>query len=276
MFEPASPNWIKPPHLPYEKGRRVGLSLLRRQVGDLLHFARKVPSVPVQRHMNLGPLVDARKKMSSSRPKWAILVAKAFSVVAAEMKPLRQSYVSFPWPHIYEHPGSIASIAIERDYKGETGVFFAKFHSPDKQPIETLEAYMRYFQGASIAEIDEFTRGLFISRLWRPIRRSLWWLALNVSGDVRSRIFGTFGVSAYAMMGAESLHPISPITSLLNFGMIAPDGQVDLRYIYDHRILDGVFVARALKRMEEVLNDQISMELRTEPVNVIPFPGLAA
>ena len=266
-----SPSWLKPPLLPIGTGRRLGLSLPRRQICDLLHFAQKVPSIPVQRTMRLGPLMSARRKVADPRPKWVTLVAKGFSQVAAEMPKLRQSYMSFPWPHIYEHQESIAAIAIEREYKGEEGVFFPKFHAPDKYPIETLDSYMRYFKEAPMEQIDEFRLGLFVSRLWRPIRRSMWWFALNVSGDIRARVFGTFAISVYSALGAESLHPISPSTVLLNFGFIDSKGEVKLRLIYDHRVLDGATVARALNRLEEVLNDQVANELTSLP-DILPWP----
>ena len=220
-----------------------------------MHFAKKVPGIPVQRRMKLGPLMAARQRTDGPRSSWVTLVAKAFGAVAAEMPKLRQSYVTFPWPHIYQHPESIATIAIEREFRGEEAVFFPKFYAPDKVPITTLDAHLRYFKNSPIEEIDEFGLGLFVSKLWRPIRRSLWWFALNVSGEIRGRVFGTFGVSVYSGWGAESLHPISPITSLINFGTIAADGNVDFRLVYDHRVLDGAYVARALKRLEEVLND---------------------
>jgi hypothetical protein len=276
MKEPTDiSDWIKPPLLPIEKGRRLRLSLPRRQVGDMLHFAQKVPSVPVQRRMRVGPLLHARRE-ALPRPKWVNLFAKGFSVVAAETPRLRQAYMNFPWPHIYEHPESIATIAVEREYRGEEAVFFPKFFAPDKQPIGTLESYLNYFKEAPLDEISEYWLGLFVSRFWRPLRRSMWWFALNVSGDIRARVFGTFSISVYSGLGAESLHPIAPITSLLNFGTIGPDGQVDLRLVYDHRVLDGATVARALKRLEEALNDQVASELDVEPPLVFPFPNRGA
>jgi hypothetical protein len=100
-----------------------------------------------------------------------------------------------------------------------------------------------------------------LSRLWRPIRRLAWWYGLNADGARRARRFGTFGLSAYPGLGAESLHPISPLTVLLNYGTISPAGRVDVRLVYDHRVLDGSTVARALVRMEEVLNGVLAAEL---------------
>ena len=61
---------------------------------------------------------------------------------------------------------------------------------------------------------------------------------------------------------AASLHPLSPITTVLNYGVIADDGSVNVRIIYDHRVFDGATVARALAEMERVLNCEILAELR--------------
>ena len=43
-------------------------------------------------------------------------------------------------------------------------------------------------------------------------------------------------------------HPLSVLTTTLNYGVIAADGTVDVRLIYDHRVMDGSSVARALAR----------------------------
>src|SRR5438477_401448 len=86
----------------------------------------------------------------------------------------------------------------------------------------------------------------FARRMPRPLRRFLWWAVLNLSGPQRALRMGTFGVTAYSALGAESLHPISPLTTTLTYGVIAPDGGVTVRVTYDHRVLDGAAVARAL------------------------------
>ena len=56
---------------------------------------------------------------------------------------------------------------------------------------------------------------------------------------------GTFGVSVYSALGAESLHPLTPLTTALNYGVIQENGDVTVRVIYDHRVMDGATVARA-------------------------------
>ena len=98
----------------------------------------------------------------------------------------------------------------------------------------------------------------------RPLRRALLWLGLNI-GRQRGNYFGTFAVSVYSALNAESLHPLSPVTTLLNYGVISSDGRVDVRIIYDHRVMDGATVARALLRLEEILNSVVLEEVRSLP-----------
>lgn len=244
------------------RGRTVPLSLTRRLVGDVLHFARQIPSVPVQRRMDLGPLVAARAACTE-RPSWVALFAKAYSLVAAENPRLRQSYLTFPYARLYEHAESIATISIERTYQGEDAIFFARLKAPDRQSLATLDDHLRRWKTAPIEEIGAFRQALRFTRLPRPVRRLAWWLALNVIGSRREKHFGTFGISVYSSLGVDSLHPIAPMTTLLNYGRIAPDGQVDVRIIYDHRVLDGAVIGRTLLRLEEVLREAMVAELAT-------------
>ena len=74
--------------------------------------------------------------------------------------------------------------------------------------------------------------------------------------------FGTFALSVYSSLGAESLHPLSPLTTTLTYGPIGRDGRADVRLVYDHRVLDGATVARALARLEAALTGPVLGELR--------------
>ena len=49
----------------------------------------------------------------------------------------------------------------------------------------------------------------------------------------------------YSNLGAESLHPLSPLTTTLTYGVVRPDGTVPVRVVYDHRVMDGGTIARA-------------------------------
>ena len=68
-------------------------------------------------------------------------------------------------------------------------------------------------------------------------------------------------VSSYGSLGAEQLHPLTPLTTLLTFGPISPAGEVVVKLIYDHRVLDGRRIASCLAELEHVLQTEVLKEL---------------
>jgi hypothetical protein len=256
--------------MPHSSGRKLSLSLPRRLICDLVHFAQKVPTVPVQRRMNLAAVVTARQT-AALRPSWCAIFTKAYARVAAGRPELRRAYLSFPWPHLYEYSLNVASVAIERHVGQEPAVFFAPLRSPETQPLAQLDACLRRFKEQPVESIGAFRRALLVSRFPLPLRRLAWWLALNAWGRKRAQYMGTFGVSVYAGLGAASLHPLSPLTTTLNYGVLEADGTVDVRLTYDHRVLDGATVARALEHLEGVLKGEMVTELQS----LRPRPGMA-
>jgi pyruvate/2-oxoglutarate dehydrogenase complex dihydrolipoamide acyltransferase (E2) component len=51
------------------------------------------------------------------------------------------------------------------------------------------------------------------------------------------------------------------LTTTLNYGEINRRGVVNVRLIYDHRVLDGATVARVLYELEEALRGTMVREL---------------
>lgn len=246
---------------PIPRGRSLPLSLPRRLICDVMHVAHRVPTVPVQRRMQLADVAEARRR-AEPRPSWCALFTKAYAIVAAARSQLRRAYLTVPRSRLYEHPVSVASIAFERRLGDEDAVLFAPIRSPDQKPLDEIDRRLRHFKEAPVEKITPFRRALRISGLPRPLRRLVWWFGLNVWGQKRAHYLGTFGVSVYGSLGAASLHPLSPLTTTLNYGVIEPDGSVDVRLVYDHRVLDGAMVARALEDLERVLKGEVLAELR--------------
>ena len=242
------------------RGKWIGLSPQRRFVCDLLHHAKKVPSVPSQRRMRLADVIAARQ-LRPQRISWCAIFIKAYSLVAAERPELRQTYKSFPWPHIYEHPINVASFSLERTYNGEEGVFFAQLPQPELHSLAEIDALIRHYKTAPIPEVPSFQRSLTLSRLPRPIRSLAWRMGLYYDGAVRAHFFGTFGISVVASLGAAGLHILSPLTSTINYSTFEDDGSIDVRMAYDHRVLDGAPAARALAALEDALHGPIRHEL---------------
>lgn len=245
------------------RGRAMSLSVPRRLVIDLLYFAAAIPTVPVQRRMSLAPLVAARAACQQ-RPRWTAIFAKAYALVAREFPALRRVYIKIPWPHLYEYPASSAYIVVERDYQGEPSLFSTVIEDPASLSFGELGHLLKRVWTAPIEDIEEFGLLLVLGRFPRALRRLLMWGVLNI-GALRAGFYGTFGLSVYSALEAESLHPMMPMTVSLNYGVIDGDGGVNVRIIYDHRVMDGATVARALARLEEVLNTTVAEEVRSLP-----------
>jgi hypothetical protein len=241
------------------RGHAIRLLPSRRVQNDYLYFANRTPILPVQRRMALGSLVEARKACRH-RPPWTALFLKAYALLAQETPELRRVYIGLPRPHLYEYPSSVAMVAFERRTGAEVEVFAGRIKDPASRSLAELVEILRRFNEAPLAEIKEFRRVLVLGRLPWPLRRFLMWLGLNI-GRRRANFFGTFALSVYSALGAESLRPLAPCTVVLNYGVIAPDGTVNVRLNYDHRVMDGATVARALQTFERILAQTIVSEL---------------
>jgi hypothetical protein len=253
------------------KGVVSPLSVPRRLIADLLHFASRVPSIPLSRMMDVSALLVARKA-HPGRPSWSVIFMKAYAKVAMEHPPLRRALLEWPLMRIYEHPQTNCSLAIERTFDGEEGVFFGMFRAPEGQTIGELQRSLIEFKTAPLEEIGFFRRMIRISRFPTPIRRFLWSVSLNASGRARAKRFGTFGVTTLGGRGVEQIHPLSPLTTTLTFGPIDSRGKVTVKIVYDHRVLDGAYVARRLVDLEQMLNGAILEELRKgEQLQVLPL-----
>ena len=245
------------------KGRNLPLTGARRFVIDLVHFARQIPSTPVSRPMDVSALTVPRDT-HPARPSWAVLFMKAYALVGADHPPLRRALLEFPWPRLYEHPWMNCALAIERSIQEEQGVFVALFRAPEQQTLGQLQEALAVYKSQPVEDVGVYRRAMCVSRGPTPVRRLLWWSTLHISGYKRAKRFGTFGLTSYGALGAESLHPISPLTTTMTYGPISPAGQVIVKLIYDHRVLDGAYIARRLRDIEDTLHGPILDELRRD------------
>jgi hypothetical protein len=241
------------------RGRTLKLSAPRRLVCDLMRFSIWVPRVTVQRRMNVTPVMRARQALDP-KPSWTAIFLKGYGLLAQETPELRRAYVRLPWPRLYEYPESVASVAHEREYNDEKAVLLSRIKTPERRSIVELSTSIKEARLRPVLEVDDFRRALRMAGLPAPLRWLLIWLGLNL-GRQRPNYFGTFQLSVYSGLGAESFNPLTPLTTLLNYGPIGSDGDVDVRILYDHRVMDGATVARALERFESILNGAVADEL---------------
>ena len=240
-------------------GKYVSVSYFRRLVADLMHFSAKVPTATIERHMNLAGLFAARRACSPA-PTWSAIFTRAYAVVAARTPSLRTSYLSFPWPRLYENAANGAIVNIDRQVAGERVILYAHVPSPENLTLRELDAIINAHRNDPVDSISSYRAAFRLSRVPWPFRRLVWWAALNLFGSVRGHHFGTFGVSSVGAMGASITRLTPLLTSQLHYGMFDAAGGVDMRLSFDHRVVDGATVAVALAEMEEVLRGDITQE----------------
>ncbi|MCX7699436.1 MAG: hypothetical protein N2039_01025 [Gemmataceae bacterium] len=240
-------------------GRVLPLSPPRRWISDLLSICRDIPLVPFERRMRLAEIAALR---SDAGIGWCAIFMKAMSLVSARRPELRRAWLSWPWPRLYQHERSIAMVAVERTWQGEPAVFFGRVESPEMRSLVDIQAHLSRLKTAPLREVREYRRLFRVARWPHPPRRWFWRLAHGSSGPLREKYFGTFGISVTAGLGASALALLSPTTTTLCYSPIEEDGSMCVRFIFDHRVLDGGPVARALVDLEEALTGDLSVELQ--------------
>jgi len=225
----------------------------------MVHFCAKVPSVTIERHMDLSRLVAARKKCIPP-PTWSAIFTKAYALIAARNPVLRMSYLAFPWHRFYEHYTNIATLNIDRQLADERIVLYAHIISPETRTLRDLDVIIHDHQQKPVDQIPTYRRAVRMSRIPWPFRRLVWWAALNISGPVCSRFFGTIGFTSIGSEGAGITHVVPLLTTQLHYGMFDPASGLQMRLSFDHRVLDGVTAARRLAELEQVLLREILQE----------------
>jgi hypothetical protein len=245
------------------KGRYLAFSSARRIVADIMYFSRHRPLVPIEREMNLEPLMQARQQIPAPRPGWCSIFVKAYSILSMRVPELRRSYLPYPWARLYETVEPVAAIAIERELEGELAVMPGLLRHPQTRSLMEIEQFLLTCKEAPFREIGSMRRTLRYLKWPRFLRRALGCLTLNWWGSKRAEIFGTFGISVTAGMGAATLALLSPLTTTLHYGRFDDWGRLPVRLTFDHHVLDAGLLSRALVQLEEILLGEILDELQT-------------
>src|ERR1700722_15358727 len=239
------------------------ISAPRRFIFDLMHASIRVPFVSLRRTLDISRLIEARA-LAARPPGWAAIFVKAFALVARDEPVLRTLYVKWPWPHFFELPRSVGMVAVARVEDGEHCILPEKVPAPDERSLAEIDAQIRHARDAPLMEVPAFRKILVATRLPLPLRRLTWLAGLNI-GRMCANNFGSFGVTSVAAYGPGELHALSPGPFLLSYGVARPDQRIDVIIRWDHRIADAAFIAGILTRLEQVLNTEISAELRGNP-----------
>jgi hypothetical protein len=240
--------------------RRLRLSRNRALVNDLVHFSQRVPRFAVDKLVQLDDIAALREQ-AGRQISWTVLFLKAFALVAADCRPLRQALIRWPWSHLIEMSHSVGMLAISRrdEERDEERLCWGRFIRPEQQSLVELQQTLQCYQREPIGQV--FRRHVFLSKMPTLLRRLLWWINLNLVVKNRARRLGTFSMSTLAGQGAWNRSHPSILTTSLTYGPLDERGRMLVTLICDHRVLDGALAVRAITQLEAALRGPISREL---------------
>ncbi len=242
-----------------QSGCRKLVPRSRSLVRDVLWLHRDVPTCVHHRDMNLSEVSEARSALGE-RVSWPAIFLKGYGTVCARHPRLLQTWQKWPIPHVFQHETPVATVAVHRRYQDDDWLLWGKIRDPHSQSFLQLQAALDRFTTGPVEEV--FRQELQLAMLPTPLRRLVWWWNLNLCGEKRVKRTGSFLLTTLAGRGAENPHPPSFLTSSISYSPLRADGTCQVSIIYDHRLMDGAFVADCLGELEKELNGDILENLR--------------
>ncbi len=218
-----------------------------------------MPTVSQVKTFDLRGLRDARDACPR-RISWAIAFLRAYALASIEYPSLRRTYMSWPWPHLYEHPEAIGNVVVSRQVNGESWLFFAPIASAETFSLDRQQGLLERYQSGPVEEV--FKNQVRLAQYPFFMRRILWWLRFHLSPKKRIKRLGTCALTTVAGQGVTILDPRAPVTSTLTYGPMNESGQCDVTIAYDHRVMDGKEVASILCATEHILQTRIVQEFQ--------------
>ena len=239
----------------------------RRLVTDFLGQAAGVPIVAIGREINVRAVQAARSAMVGRPPiSWMTIFMKAWGIASQRCPTLRQAYIRWPYPRLYEHPRVELAMFVEKELAGENAVFGAKLREPGKKSLAELQDLIIDFRDCPLEKYAYFRQIVRLGRLPGLVRRMVLWSGLHLSGPRRAKHFGTGAISSLGQMGAEVYFAITPLTSYFLFDRVQPTGMVSTKLFFDHRVMDGREASKCLAELEAALQQDILAELQAPAI----------
>ncbi len=234
-------------------GRCVAASAAQRYLAELATLAARAPTAAVRRTLDVRHLAAAREA-ATPRPGWAALFTKAIAFIAAGRPQLRQLHRG-PWGTLYEHPSTVAAVAVSRPFDQEVPGLWARLRAPEQRGLAELDARLRCFTEEEPGQVRRLRR---LGRRSRLVQQLAWWREANGSARRRARRLGTVAVAG--LRDVDALDLPYPATAVLTYGAVLA-GNVEVGLRFDVRVLSPLAAAEALGEVEQALQCELAREL---------------
>ncbi len=217
---------------------RKRLTPNRGLVCDIVRMATKMPRVGLLSDLEIGALAEVRRQISPKLA-WNVILMKAYAQIAERHPELRQIYVPFPWPHIYQHDRNVCMMTVNRVVGGEQCLFFARFEQPESKSLVELQRQYDQVREAPIEQIKQFRHQLRFARCPWYLRRLGYWIMRNVWVRKAASHMGTFGMTLSSFRDTYGTVHLGPNTTTLGVDPISRGGKSRTLLTFDHRLIDG-------------------------------------
>lgn len=231
----------------------------RATVCDILRYDRYVPTCAHDRRFKLGALAEARRQ-AAVRISWPAIFMKAYVLNAGRFPRLRQTWMSWPWPHFYQHAEHVGTLVMHREFEDDDWLFWARLPKLGTRSLRAIQQDIDRYQTQPVEQV--FQRQLWLARRNALFRRFCWWLTFQVSGRKKCKRLGTFFLSTISGKGAEIQEPPSMLTAGFTYGPMDAEDTTRVTMTYDHRMMDGHHVADILAGFECTMQTVMLEELR--------------
>jgi hypothetical protein len=233
----------------------------RKLVCDIIHLAKKIPLADVVAELDVRELAEVRK-LVRPRIAWNVLLMKAYAQIAVARPELRQLYVRWPWPHVYQHPQSVCLMTFSREHLGEDRLFFGRFNSPEEETLLDLQKRYDEYRDGPVESVKQFRHQIRFTKAPLILRRMAWFLIRDVWVRKAASHMGTFGMSISCFRDVYGTSLVSPNTTALGVDVISRGGISRTLLTFDHRILDGQPVINILQELGRQLRGPILEEMK--------------
>jgi len=236
------------------------ITMPRRLVADLMHASVRVPFVTLSRPLYIRTLIEARAQ-AAQPPGWAAIFVKAFALVAKDEPSLRTLFIKWPVAHFYELPAQ-RRLCDDRAGRGRRGLrAAAEGQCARRDAAPRGRCGTPAGQGHAIDQVPAFRK--MMKQPGCRYRCVVCSGRLASTGVAACQLFRQLWGDLGGPFGGGELHALGPGPFVLSYGRVTADQTIDVVIRWDHRITDAALIAKALTRLEQVLNTEIAAELRT-------------
>jgi hypothetical protein len=240
--------------------RSSSVPLQRRWIADIVHFGRKSHCVGCKWVINVAPAAAARK--SRIPPvSWVAIWVRTIALAGQKWPELRMCYLPYPWPRVYLHPFTVATLVVERQWNGVPAVFLDTIKHPETLPITEIEHIFLGLRENPVERVGAYRFLIRISKLPLLLRRCLWSIGFYWSGRLRTKYMGSFAVNFIRAPRFSVAQTMTPISFSLWFSLVDPNGDMTAHLLWDHRLLDAMAADRLVHDLEAIMNKVVAAEL---------------